>query len=204
MSFTLVSGTLAPDFELVGSDGKNHSLRGPNSVQGTAGTLLFFTCNHCPHVVGSEARMQAFYSKCASHGVQMVAIHSNETKDHPEDAFSEVIVRMQKLDFKWLALQDENQVVAKAYGAERTPHYFLINAEGQLVYSGRMDNSPRDFTKAQTHELADALEEMLAGRPIAVPHTPAIGCNIKWWDREKHWMPKEACDLDYLYQRKKS
>jgi hypothetical protein len=133
----------------------------------------------------------------------MVAIHSNETKDHPEDSFVEVIARMQKYGFKWLALEDESQVVAGAYGAERTPHYFLINPEGTLVYSGRMDNSPRDVTKAQTHELEDALDDMLAGRPSAVPHTQAIGCNIKWWDREKHWMPKEACDLDYLFQRKK-
>jgi hypothetical protein len=64
-----------------------------------------------------------------------------------------------------------------------------------------MDNSPRDASKAQTQELQDAIADMRAGRPAKLPHTDAIGCNIKWWDREKHWMPKDACDLDYLYQR---
>jgi peroxiredoxin len=198
MSFTLETGAKAPDFDLPGSNGRDVRFA---DVRGTNGTLIFFTCNHCPYVVGSEARMKALFERCQSLGITMTAIHSNETKDHPEDDFPSVISRARDMDFKWLSLRDDRQLIARAYGAERTPHYFLFDKNDELVYSGRMDNSPRDASKAETDELEDAIADMRAGRPAKLPRTDAIGCNIKWWDKEKHWMPKDACDLDYLYQR---
>lgn len=198
MSFVLPAGAPAPDFRLPGHTGGIHAFA---DVKGARGTLIFFTCNHCPYVVGSEDRMAALFGRLQGLGISMVGIHSNETKDHPEDAFDQVQVRMREKGFGWLSLQDGSQLVARAYGAERTPHYFLFGADGRLVYSGRMDNSPRDAAKVQTRELEDAIEDMLAGRPARLDRTDAIGCNVKWWDKEKHWMPAEACDLDYLYQR---
>lgn len=198
MSFTLPAGAKAPDFDLPGHDGRNHGFK---DVRGPNGTLVFFTCNHCPYVVGSEERMVALFDSIGPKGIAMVAIHSNETQDHPTDDFDHVKARMAEKGFGWLSLRDESQLVARAYGAERTPHYFLFGADDRLVYSGRMDNSPRDAAKAQTHELRDAVEDMLAGRPARLDRTDSIGCNVKWWDKEKHWMPAEACDLDYLYQR---
>lgn len=200
MSFTLPAGAPAPDFDLPAHDGRNRTFA---TVKGPKGTLLFFTCNHCPYVVGSEDRMVALYGRLEARGISMTAIHSNETKDHPTDTFDQVKARMAEKGFPWVSLHDESQLVARAFGAERTPHYFLFGADGRLVYSGRMDNSPRDATKAETHELEDAVEDMLAGRPVRLARTEAIGCNVKWWDKEKHWMPGEACDLDYLYVRKK-
>jgi peroxiredoxin len=199
MSFTLPTGVQAPDFELPGHDGRTHRFA---DVKGPKGTLVFFTCNHCPYVVGSEDRMLALLDTLRRAGISMVAIHSNETHDHPEDSFDAVKQRMKDKGFGWLSLHDESQLVARAYGAERTPHYFLFDAEDKLFYSGRMDNSPRDASKVQTSELRDALEDLLEGRPARVPRTDAIGCNVKWWDKEKHWMPGEACDLDYLHTRK--
>jgi peroxiredoxin len=198
MGFTLAAGAQAPDFDLPGHDGRNHSFK---SVKGAKGTLVFFTCNHCPYVVGSEERMVSLFGKAKALGISMVGIHSNETKDHPTDDFDHVKRRMREMGFGWLSLRDESQLVARAYGAERTPHYFLFDADDRLVYSGRMDNSPRDASKAETHELEDAIADMLAGRPARLDRTDAIGCSVKWWDREKHWMPADACDLDYLYQR---
>ncbi len=203
MNLTLKPGAKAIDFELPGSDGNKYSYYGLPSVRGDKGTVVFFTCNHCPYVVGSEDRMKAFFEKCAAQGVSMVAIHSNETKDHPEDGFEQVKERMEEKGFKWLSLHDENQLVARAYGADRTPHYYLFDSNDILVYTGRMDNSPRDASKAETHELEDALDDMVAGRPVRLAATDAIGCNIKWWDKEKHWMPADFCDLDYLYERTK-
>lgn len=198
MSFTLPTGDRAPDFELPGHDSRTYRFA---DVKGPKGTLIFFTCNHCPYVIGSEDRMLSLLDTLRRAGISMVAVHSNETKDHPEDSFDAVKRRMKEKGFGWLSLHDESQLVARAYGAERTPHYFLFDEEDRLCYSGRMDNSPRDASKAQTSELRDAIEDLLEGRPARVPRTDAIGCNVKWWDKEKHWMPGEACDLDYLYQR---
>lgn len=198
MSFTLDTGAQAPDFDLPGSDGRNHKVA---DVMGKSGLLLFFTCNHCPYVVNSEDRQKAIFAKAAARGVAMVAIHSNETHDHPEDAFDLVKAKMKEKGFGWLSLHDETQLVARAYGAERTPHFFLFGKDGRLFYSGRMDNSPRDASKAMTHELEDALDDLAAGRAARLSRTDAIGCNVKWWDKDKHWMPGDACDLDYLYQR---
>lgn len=199
--FTIAPGTIAPDFDLPGSDGKNHTFFGKNSVQGKNGTLIFFTCNHCPYVVGSEARMKALFDEVTARGISMVAIHSNETEGHPTDAWPFTLERMKEMGFGWLSLDDGQQFIARAYGAQRTPHYFLFDKSGVLVYSGRMDNSPRDVTKAETHELREAIADLLAGKPVALPQTDAIGCNVKWWDQERHWMPGDACDLDYLYQK---
>jgi peroxiredoxin len=196
--FTLPTGSTAPDFSLPGSDGKVHDFA---SVRGANGTLLFFTCNHCPYVVGSEARMKELFDEVSAKGISMVAIHSNETKDHPTDAFPFVLERMKEMGFRWLSLDDSEQFTARAYGAQRTPHYFLFDKDGRLAYSGRMDNSPRDASKAETHELRDAIDDLVAGRPVRLPETEAIGCNVKWWDKDKHWMPGDACDLDYLYQK---
>ncbi len=193
--FTLPIGSSAPDFSLAGSDGKTHDFA---SVKGANGTLIFFTCNHCPYVVGSEERMKELFAETAPRGISMVAIHSNETDGHPQDAFPLVIERMKEMGFGWLSLDDGKQFTAKAYGATRTPHYFLFDKDGVLVYTGRMDNSPRDASKAETNELRDAIEDLLAGRAVRVPQTDAIGCNVKWWDQERHWMPADACDLDYL------
>ena len=201
MSFTLTPGSPAPGFSLPGSDDKIHSFSGSNPVQGKSGTLIFFTCNHCPYVIGSEDRMKALFNRITPQGISMVAIHSNETEGHPTDTFPLVLERMKEMGFGWLSLDDNSQFIARAYGATRTPHYFLFDKAGKLFYTGRMDNSPRDASKAQTHELQDAIEDLLAGRPARLPQTDAIGCNVKWWDKDAHWMPGDACDLDYLHQK---
>ncbi len=201
MAFTLQPGQKIPEFALPGSDGLTHTYAGENAVKGSKGTLVVFTCNHCPYVVGSEARMKELFQFTSAQGIAFVAIHSNETANHPSDAWPLVLERMQTMGFKWLALEDAAQIVARAFGAQRTPHYFLFDDQGLLIYSGRMDNSPRDASLAETHELRDALDAYLAGRPVPMAQTDAIGCNVKWWDKERHWMPGDACDLDYLFTR---
>jgi hypothetical protein len=202
MAFILPTGSQIPEFRLLGSDGLWHTFAGENAVQGVKGTLIVFTCNHCPFVVGSEDRMKALYAKIAPLGIAMVGIHSNETEGHPSDAWPLVLERMQTLGLAWLSLCDDSQLVARAFGAERTPHYFLFDTQGKLVYDGRMDNSPRNASLAETHELEDAIDDLLATKAIRLAHTASIGCNVKWWGKERHWMPGDACDLDFLYTRK--
>jgi len=174
----------------------------PRLVSADPQTLTLVTTNRGSRVEHlSEPRMKELFAEITPRGISMVAIHSNETDGHPQDAFPLVIERMKEMGFGWLSLDDGQQFTAKAYGATRTPHYFLFDKNVVLVYTGRMDNSPRDASRAETNELRDAIDDLLAGRTVRVPQTDAIGCNVKWWDKERHWMPADACDLDYLDQK---
>lgn len=192
MAFTLLIGAKAPDFSLPGTDGKTYMLA---SFKDAKLLVVCFTCNHCPYVVGSEARQKKFYDDYAPKGVAFVGINSNETDGHPADSFEHMKRRAKDLGFKWPYLRDESQDIAKAYGALRTPHYYVFDQERKLRYTGRMDDNPRNAGLEKTHELRDAVEALLAGRKPPVEMTNPIGCNVKWWGKENHWMPPEACDL---------
>jgi hypothetical protein len=128
-------------------------------------------------------------------GVAYVAINSNETANHPTDDFENMKRRAATLGFTWAYLRDEKQDAAKAYGAIKTPHFYLFDGDRVLRYVGRMDNSPRKPELANTHELADAVEDLLAGRAVAVPFTDPVGCTVKWWGKDHHFIPNDVCDL---------
>ena len=191
MAFTLEIGDRAPDFSLPAVDGKTYTLE---DFAGSAALVVVFSCNHCPFVIGSEDRMNAFAADYV-HGVAMIAINSNETDNHPDDSFEHMVTRAAEKDFQFVYARDEDQSVALAYGALRTPHYYLFDADRRLRYTGRMDDDPRDAANARTHELRDAADAVLAGSAVAVELTNPIGCNVKWADQDAHWMPPEACDL---------
>ena len=106
-----------------------------------------------------------------------------------------MVKRMEEHRFPWTYLVDTTQEVAKAYGALRTPHFFVFNKERKLVYTGRAVDSPREPEKITSYDLENALEELLAGKEITTPLTNPIGCNVKWDGKDPHWMPVEACDL---------
>jgi peroxiredoxin len=192
MAFTLEIGADAPDFALPGVDGKTYSL---DDFKDAKVLIVVFTCNHCPYVVGSEDRMVALYDDYAPKGLAMVGINSNETENHPTDDFDHMVQRAQQKGFKWPYLRDESQDAARAYGALRTPHCFVFDAERKLRYTGRMDDNPRREGKETTRELRDALDAILAGVAPPVAVTNPIGCNVKWKGQPEHWMPPEACDL---------
>ena len=192
MPFTLDIGAQAPAFELPGTDGKIHRL---SDFAAAPLLIVCFTCNHCPHVLGNESREKTFVEQYSPRGIAYVAINSNETKDHPNDDFEHMKLRAARLNFTWPYLRDETQAVAKAYGAIKTPHFFLFDRDRTLRYVGRMNNSPRDATLSTTHELADATDDLLAGRPVRVPVTQPVGCTLKWWGKDSHFIPHEACDL---------
>lgn len=192
MGFTLETGSKAPDFSLRGVDKKVHSLE---NYKDKKILVIVFSCNHCPYVIGSEDRMIAFQDDYADRGVQLIAINSNETDHHPTDSFEHMIQRAEEKKLNFPYLRDEDQDVAKAYGAMRTPHYFVFDEARQLVYNGRMDDNPRTESAATTRELRDALDAVLSGKPVPVPVTDAIGCNVKWWGKEEHWVPADICDF---------
>ena len=199
MAFTLAIGQPPPDFDLPGVDGKRYSV---SNFRGCRALVVVFSCNHCPYVVGSEDRMVRFALEYAPKGVAFVAINSNETDNHPTDSFEHMVRRAKEKNFPFPYLRDESQDVARAYGALRTPHYFLFarggddaNGPWQLRYTGRMDDNPRNPGAERTHELVDAVEAVLAGRPPPVEVTNPIGCNVKWKGKPEKWTPPEACDL---------
>ena len=192
MAFTLQLGESAPEFNLPGVDDKSYSLA---DFAEAKLLLVVFSCNHCPYVIGSEDRMNAFYADYESKGVAMVAIASNETENHPTDSFEHMKERAREKGFQFSYVRDESQETARAYGALRTPHYYVFDADRKLRYTGRMDDNPRNPGQETTHELRDAVDALLAGKEPAVPLTNPIGCNVKWQDQDAHWMPADACDL---------
>ncbi len=192
MAFTLQIGDRAPDFSLPATDGKTCALA---DFAGSAALVVVFSCNHCPYVIGSEDRMNAFAADYAPRGVAMIAINSNETENHPDDSFEHMVTRAAQRKFRFVYARDGDQSVALAYGALRTPHYFLFDADRRLRYTGRMDDDPRTAANARTRELRDAADAVLAGSAVPVELTNPIGCNVKWAGRDAHWMPPEACDL---------
>jgi thiol-disulfide isomerase/thioredoxin len=157
--------------------------------------VIFFTCNHCPYVIGSDEVTRRTAEKFAPKGVKFVGINSNSKNTYAEDNFEHMVARMKQRKFPWLYLYDEPQAVAKAYGALRTPHFFVFDKDRRLIYTGRGVDNPRDTSKMKVNDLERALEEHLAGTPVSVPLTNPIGCNVKWEGKDQHWMPVEACDL---------
>jgi len=192
MPFTLQIGEKAPDFSLVSTDGKTYSLQ---DFDDSPYLVIFFTCNHCPYVLGSDEVTRKTAEKYQDSGVQFAAINSNSKNTYPEDDFEHMVERMKKYEFPWVYLHDPSQEVALKYGALRTPHFFVFNQDRQLVYTGRGVDNPKDASKITVNDLENALEELTNGEPISTPVTNPIGCNVKWEGKEKHWMPDEACDL---------
>ena len=192
MAFTLQIGQKAPDFALPGVDGKTYSL---DSFRDAKLLVVVFSCNHCPYVVGSEERMSRFVADYAPRGVAMVAINSNSASTRQEDSFEHMKQRAAERGFKFPYVHDQTQQVALAYGALRTPHFYVFDENRTLQYTGRMDDNPRNPGQEKTHELRDAVDALLAGKKPAVPVTNPIGCNVKWEGKDAHWMPPEACDL---------
>jgi peroxiredoxin len=170
-------GTVAPPFDLPGTDGRRHSLA---SVRGNNGTVVMFICNHCPYVKAVIDKIVRDMRELAPHGVGSVAIMSNDPVDYPDDSFDNMKALSTKLGFPFPYLVDESQEVAKAYGAVCTPDFFGYDRDLKLVYRGRLDSSGRSSDPNAPRELFDAMNAVArGGRTPAVQH-PAVGCSIKW------------------------
>jgi peroxiredoxin len=192
MAFTLKIGDKAPDFVLKSTDGRKLSLA--NYAEHNY-LVVFFTCNHCPYVIGSDEVTRETALKYESKGVKFIGINSNSPNTYPEDDFNHMVSRMAEHKFPWDYLYDETQETALAYGALRTPHFYVFNKERKLAYTGRGVDNPRDTNKMTTNDLDRALLELTSGNEASTTVTNPIGCNIKWEGKDKHWMPAEACDL---------
>ena len=191
MGFTLKIGASAPEFKLTATDGNSYSLSDFKEEY----LVVFFTCNHCPYVIGSDEVTRTSVDKFADRGVGFVGINSNSANTYEVDDFRHMVKRMEEHKFPWVYLHDESQEVAMAYGALRTPHFYVFDGKRNLVYTGRAVDQPIDSSRITVNDLDRTLEELTSGKEVTVPVTNPIGCNVKWEGKDKHWMPADACDL---------
>jgi len=183
-------GSPAPDFNLRGIDDKMHSLKDYASAKVL---VIVFTCDHCPIAGMYEHRIKQLTSDYKDKGVDVVAIMGNDPKaihlselGHTDlsDSFPEMKLRAAYRHFNYPYLYDgDTQAVALKYGPTATPHAFIFDEQRILRYQGRIDNNPREAL-VMKHEARDAIDALLAGKPVPVANTPAVGCSTKWAYKE--------------------
>jgi len=166
-----------PTFSLPGVDGRTHASK---DFSDKKALVVVFWCNHCPYVKAYEGRMIDIQRDYADKGVQVVAICSNDASTHPEDSFDNMKKNARQKGYNFPYLHDESQDVARAFRAEKTPHLFVFDSRRKLAYEGRIDDNHEDPEAVKRRYLREALDDILAGRPVREPTTFAIGCTIKW------------------------
>ena len=191
MSFTLQLGQKAPEFNLISTSNENVSITSFDSKF----LVIFFTCNHCPYVTGSDEVTRQTANKFRDKDVSFIAINSNSANTYEEDSFENMILRMEEFNFPWVYLHDADQEIALKYGALKTPHFYVFNEQRKLIYTGRGVDSPLDANKIKINNLELVLDELTSNTLISIPITNPIGCSVKWEGKDSHWMPPEACDL---------
>ncbi|MDA0745401.1 MAG: thioredoxin family protein [bacterium] len=158
-------------------DGRELSIA---DVKGEHGTLVMFSCNSCPWVVAWEDRIASLGNAYQEKGFGVIVINANDTEQVAEDGLVQMKKRAEERGFNFPYVVDATSNVARAFGATRTPEVFLFNKQGKLVYNGAIDDDARNPGKVEAHYLKDALESILAGKPVSTAQTKALGCTIKF------------------------
>lgn len=187
---TLALGSAAPDFALPGIDGKIHKL---SDYSASKILVIVFTCNHCPTAQLYETRIKRLAADYRDKGVALVAIEPNNANairldelgyTDVSDSLDEMKIRAAYRHFNFPYLYDgETQSVSRAYGPKATPHVFIFDQQRKLRYEGRIDNSSRE-SLVKTQDARNAIEALLAGKPVPVAHTGVFGCSTKWMSKE--------------------
>jgi len=149
-------------------------------VEGSAGTLVVFTCNHCPFAKAWESRIVALGNAYQAKGIGVIAINSNDPSAYSDDSFESMQKRADKNGMKFPYVVDATSAVARAFGATKTPEAFLFDKSGKLVYHGAVDDNKEDADQVENPYLKNALDAVVAGTAVAVQETKSIGCSIKF------------------------
>jgi peroxiredoxin len=171
----LANGAAAPSFEnLLGTDGRRYRLA---SFAASDLVVLVFSSNRCPTARAYADRMNALQEDEGAHGLQLVAINSNDPHLYPDESYPRMVERAAEDGYAFPYLVDTGQHVARAFGAACTFHVFLLDRERRVRYEGRFDDS-RLPERVTTHDLRDAIEDLRAGREVRVPTTRPFGCSL--------------------------
>ncbi|HEY5089241.1 MAG TPA: thioredoxin family protein [Polyangia bacterium] len=173
-------GAPCPDFRLPAVDGKHYAR---DDFSGAPVLVVMFICNHCPYVQAVEDRIIHLHRTFDPQGVRFVGICSNDAETYPDDAFDKLRDRWRAKGYGFPYLHDESQAVARAFDAVCTPDIFVYGSDRKLAYRGRIDDAWKDETKVTHHELADAVEALVAGKTPTKVQRPSMGCSIKWRQR---------------------
>ena len=175
-------GRPAIDFALPGVDGRTWTLE---ECRGEKGLLVMFICNHCPYVKAVRERIVRDARELLEYGIRCVAIMSNDPAEYPEDSFDNMARVASDFDFPFPYLLDETQEVAKAYGAVCTPDFFGYNADLELQYRGRLDESRKESApEGVRRDLFEAMKQVSETGSGPAEQIPSVGCSIKWRESE--------------------
>lgn len=172
-------GTSAPDFSLPDAvSGQTISL---NDFKDKKGLLVMFICHHCPYVQHVKGQLAQIGKDYQGKSIGIVAISANDVATHPDDSPEDLKEMAKEEGFTFAFAYDETQAVAKAYKAACTPDFFLFDKEKRLVYRGQLDDSrPGNYLPVTGKDLRNAIDALLAGKPVNPVQKPSLGCNIKW------------------------
>ncbi len=172
-------GDKAPDFTLKNVDGKMVSL---SYYKNAKGFVVVFTCNHCPYAQAYQDRLIEIDKKYKSLGFPVIAINSNDASIVPEDSYDNMVIRAREKHYTFPYLRDEDQKVVREYGAERTPHVYLLKKQGKdlvVSYIGAIDDNYKDPMAVKEKYLENAINAVLQNKTPDPSYTKAIGCTIK-------------------------
>jgi len=175
-------GDAVIDFKLKNVDGKMVSL---SDYRDSNGVIVIFDCNTCPYAKAYNDRIISLHKTFAPKGFPVITINSNDADQSPGDSFKEMISKAKKKHYDFPYLADQHQQVARAFGATNTPHVFVLRREANafiVAYIGAIDNNSRNGSLADKKYVEDAVNALLAGRPVPVEKTKAVGCGILWKD----------------------
>ncbi|MEO8149467.1 MAG: thioredoxin family protein [Bacteroidia bacterium] len=173
-------GESVKDFKLKNVDGKTMSLADNKAAKGF---IVVFTCNHCPFSKMYESRIMSLNDMYASKGYPVIAINPNDKNEVPDDSYENMQALAKEKGYKFPYLYDETQEVAAAFGAARTPHVFIVVKEKDklvLKYIGAIDDNAEDGKMADEKYVENAMNQIIAGKPVTESMTKAVGCTIKW------------------------
>lgn len=178
-------GQSAPDFSLPvanpSADDLEGGIRRLDDYADAEALVIVFMCNHCPYVKHVEDALLDTARAYQAQGVQFIGICSNDPERYPDDSFERMAERAREKDYPFPYLHDESQEVAQAYKATCTPDFFVYDADHELAYRGRFDETrPNQGDEATGRDLRQALDELLEDGEVHLDQKPSMGCNIKW------------------------